>query len=129
VDVPVRLAREGVPEASLSAEVLTEVLRAVAAGIAAKEAVPDILKVVGMQRLSVREAIERLGLKAADEAKIRLVVDTLVERESALVAEKGEAAFSPLMGEAMKELRGKADGATVGRMLKERLARASGSAD
>ena len=55
------------------------------------------------------------------EAEVRALVDTLVLREQALIQEKGEAAFSALMGEAMKQLRGKADGAEVARILREKL--------
>jgi len=127
VDLPPRLAREGVPEGALSQGVLTDVLSAVAKGRAAKEAIPEILKVVGDRGTSVEGAIALLGLEAVDESRVRSVVDSVIEREAKLIRERGEAAFSPLMGEAMRELRGKADGATVGRILRERLAQVSDS--
>lgn len=123
VDVPARLGREGVSESALSLKVITEVLKEVAAGRVAKEAVPDILKVVGKEGTPVEEAIHKLGLEAVDDSMVNSVIDELIARQSALVAERGESAFSPIMGEVMKELRGKADGATVGRILKEKLAR------
>jgi len=122
VDIPPRMAREGVPEKALAQDVLADVLRAVSEGRAAKEAIPEILKSVGDSGASVYQAISTLGLRVANEAKVMAVVAAVLERNSGLVAEKGEAAFSALMGEAMKELRGKADGATVGRILKDRLA-------
>ena len=125
VDLPPRLTREGVPEGALTLDLLTSVLRAVSEGAAAKEAIPEILKSVGNSGAQVAEAIRSLGLEVADESKIMSTVDGILARRSELVSERGESAFSVLMGEAMKELRGKADGALVGRILKERLARAA----
>jgi glutamyl-tRNA(Gln) amidotransferase subunit E len=123
VDIPPRLMREGVPEAALTFRILVDVLRAVAQGKAAKEAIPDILKAVGRTGNTVEEAIDSLGLRGVGEGEVRAVVEGVISGHAALVREKGEAAFAPLMGEAMKELRGKADGATVARILKEEIAK------
>jgi len=123
VDVPPRLAREGVPQGALEIGVLADALRAVAKGKVAKEAVPDLLKAVGEGRGSVDEAIRSLGLTMADEARIREIVLMVINRLGGIIREKGYAAFAPLMGEAMKELRGRADGAAVARILREELAR------
>jgi glutamyl-tRNA(Gln) amidotransferase subunit E len=124
VDVPPRMAREGVPESALTTEVLKDVLREVSAGHAAKEAIPDLLKAVGSRGITVAEAVRALGLRGMGEAEVRRVVDSVVSRQSKLIEEKGEAAFAPLMGEAMKELRGKADGASVSKALMESLQKA-----
>ena len=126
VDLPARLSREGVPEGAYALAALVEVLSAVDGGRAAKEAVPAILERVGRERVSVGEAIQALGLSTVDEQSIAALVDALVSREAALVHERGDSAFSQLMGEAMQELRGKADGAVVARLLRERLDRALG---
>jgi glutamyl-tRNA(Gln) amidotransferase subunit E len=127
VDLPTRLAREGVPQEALTLEVLADALRAVARGAVAKEAVPDVLKAMGAGKATVEDAVRSLGLEMAPEPKIRAVVVSVLARHAGLVKEKGEAAFDPLMGEAMKELRGRADGAAVARVLKEELARSRGS--
>jgi glutamyl-tRNA(Gln) amidotransferase subunit E len=123
VDIPARLSREGVPEGALTVPMIAEALRAVEAGMAAKEAIPEILKVVGLQGGTVDSAIRSLGLEAADESRIRSVVQSLIAKQTQLIQEKGESSFSPLMGEAMKELRGKADGATVARVLRQEIER------
>ncbi|MDA4121314.1 MAG: Glu-tRNA(Gln) amidotransferase subunit GatE [Thaumarchaeota archaeon] len=121
VDIPARLAREGVPGEALSVEVLAEVLHAVDSGRVAKEAIPDILRVVGEKGMAVLQTIDALGLKAADEIEVMKVVDSVVSRGYKLIEARGEAAFSELMGEAMKQLRGRADGALVGKIMRERL--------
>ena len=121
VDLPPRLAREGVPEAALGLEILTGVLRSVAHGNIAKEAIPDVLKAVGAGNRDIDDAIRSLGLERVDESKIRAVIESVLLRNAELVREKGEAAFAQLMGDAMKELRGRADGAVVARVLKAKL--------
>ena len=126
VDVPSRLAREGVPQEALGLEVLADVLRSVASGSVAKEAVPDVLKEAGSSGRSVEDAIRSLGLERANEPEIRAVVVSVLRMHAGLVGKRGDAAFAPLMGEAMKELRGRADGAKVARILREELQRAGG---
>lgn len=121
VDIPARLVREGVSESTLTLASLTAVLQAVSAGKAAKEAVPDILKTADQKGVTADKAIESIGLEAVGPAQVEAAIEALVARESKLVHERGEAAFSPLMGEAMKELRGKADGALVARVLRLKL--------
>lgn len=124
VDLPARLAREGVPEAGYSTEALGAALKAVDSGRAAKEAVPAILEEVGRKGTTVDDAIQALGLETMPEAKVGAILDELVAREAMLISEKGDSAFSQLMGEAMSKLRGRADGATVARLLRERVNRA-----
>ena len=124
VDIPTRLAREGIKEEALTLQVLTEVLRAVGSGRVAKEAIPDVLREVGHKDTSVPSAIRSLGLSAADEDEVRAIVDSVVMTRRSLVETKGEEAFSLLMGEVMKELRGRADGALVGRVMRESLKKA-----
>jgi glutamyl-tRNA(Gln) amidotransferase subunit E len=122
VDLPTRLAREGVPDAVLETPFLVQVLVAVGEGKIAKEAVPEVVKEAGMRKVSVSQAIDSLGLKTAEEGEVRKVVASIIRDRREFIREKGDAAFSPLMGEAMKELRGKADGAVVSRILHEALA-------
>jgi glutamyl-tRNA(Gln) amidotransferase subunit E len=126
VDLPQRLAREGVPEGGYTSDALSAVLESVNHGKVAKEAVPSILDLVGRKGVSVDEAIEALKLETLDEGEVAKIVEAFMTKEAQLIREKREAAFSQLMGEAMKELRGKADGATVARILKERLGKALG---
>jgi len=124
VDVPPRLAREGVPESALGSEVIAGALRAVAHGRFAKEAIPDVLKAVAAGSGDIDDAIRSLGLEGFDESRIQAVVESVLLRNGELVREKGDAAFAQLMGEAMKELRGRVDGAAVARVLTEKLSRA-----
>ena len=127
VDLPVRLTREGVPEDALDQDTIAEVLRAIDSGTVAKEAAPDVLRSIGKgEGKSVSEAVERLGLKSIDAGRLSEIIESVVRSNRALIAAKGEGAFSPLMGEVMAQARGKADGRLASRLLKERLASIAG---
>jgi glutamyl-tRNA(Gln) amidotransferase subunit E len=124
VDLPVRLTREGIPEDALDQSTIAEVLRAIDSGKVAKEAAPDILRSIGRgEAKSVGEAVERLGLESIDARRVSEIIESVVQSNRALIEEKGEGAFSPLMGEVMAQARGKADGRLVSRLLKERLSK------
>jgi glutamyl-tRNA(Gln) amidotransferase subunit E len=122
VEVPVRLAREGVPEEKLSPKVLVEVLDALEKGTIAKEAVPEVLRAVGKGEAGdVRSAIEKLGLKPLSENELRKIIEQVIAENSKTIAQKGEKAFSPLMGEVMKRARGRVDGSIVSALLQKEL--------
>ncbi|MDV3276867.1 MAG: Glu-tRNA(Gln) amidotransferase subunit GatE [Nitrososphaerales archaeon] len=126
LDVPVRLAREGVNEEKMTDQVLSDVLDAIAGGKLAKEAATDVLRIVGKgQSEDVTTAVAKLGLVPMTQEELLSLIDRVIQEEKKLVSERGEAAFSPLMGEVMKRARGRADGGLVGRLLKERLSGAA----
>jgi len=99
----------------------------------------QVVEIVGREVKKLRDALvdfEKAGraeLKEKTEAEIALLSGFLPEQLSEAdvlkaVAEKaaelglsGEAAYGRLMGEVMKDLKGKADGGTVGKAVKEFL--------
>ncbi|MGP8124386.1 MAG: Glu-tRNA(Gln) amidotransferase subunit GatE [Nitrososphaerales archaeon] len=124
VDLPVRLAREGIPDDALDQETIADVLRAIDAGTVAKEAAPEVLRSIGKgESKSVSEAVQKLGLSSIDPGRLAELIESVVRSNRALIEAKGEAgAFSPLMGEVMSKARGRADGSLVSRLLREKLA-------
>jgi glutamyl-tRNA(Gln) amidotransferase subunit E len=130
VDLPVRLSREGIPEEYLRFELISAVLRAIEAGAVAKEAAPDVLRAVGQGRAkTVAEAVRLLGFGSVGAEEIKAIIDEILLSEAGLVRERGDGAFAPLMGRVMAQLRGKADGAVVSRLLKEKLGTVAKSKD
>ena len=125
VDLPARLAREGVPERSYSLPILEDLLRAIGAGRVAKEAAFEVLAEIGSGRApGVEEAASKLGLQPMGEREVKEVVDSVVSARARLIAERGEASFSVLMGEVMLKLRGRADGEAVSKVLRSSIDRA-----
>ena len=129
VETMVSLRREGLDVDSIPDEQLERLFRAIASGRIAKEAAPDVLRAVASGRArDVDSAIEALGLAALDEAALAAIVEEVLDRNRELIAERGERALGPLMGEVMSKVRGRVDGAKVNEILrsklKERLGRA-----
>jgi len=74
----------------------------------------------------VDDAVRKLGLTRLSEDELRSIIQSLVKQNSTLIAERGERAFSILMGEVMKSARGRVDGQVVGRILRETIASSRG---
>ncbi len=90
----------------------------------AREGIPQLLETMAKSpELSASEAAKRAGLAGVDQGGVEDVVVGIVTEKEAFVRERGEAALDPLMGIAMKELRGKADGALVSSVLKREIDR------
>jgi Glu-tRNA(Gln) amidotransferase subunit E-like FAD-binding protein len=83
-----------------------------------KEAIPNVLEIVCKEKVSASEAIEKSGLRALKEEELKKIIRKIFEKYPHLVKEKK---ISALMGEVMKETRGKIDGKTVYRVLDEEL--------
>ncbi len=125
LELPVRLSREGIPEEAFGERNLTELMKAIDSGKVAKEAAPEILRAIGKgEAKDVREAITALALEGMQERELASLIDSLLRKSGTLIQEKGEGAFSPLMGEVMAVARGMADGALVSKVLREKLAAA-----
>ena len=112
------LSRDGVDISCLSEETFGELFSAINSKKISKEAIPDVLSVVCKENVSVMDAISKAGLKAMDEEQLRKVIRKIFEKYPNLVKDNK---FSPLMGEVMKEVRGKIGGKTVSKVLKEEL--------
>jgi len=64
-----------------------------------------------------------MKIERVEESEVQKVIAQIVEKNISLVKQKGENAMGALMGEAMRDLKGKADGATISRILKEEIAK------
>jgi len=84
----------------------------------AKEAIPEILEIVCKDKISMEQAIEKSGFKALTEDQLRKIIKNIFKQHPKLVKENK---VSALMGEVMKEVRGRIDGKTVSKVLKEEL--------
>ncbi len=126
VELPVRLTREGIPEERLSSEILAEVLRAVEKGKVAKEALPEVLRILGKgDARDVGSTIDKLGLQPLASDELNKIIEKVLAENRHLVAQKGENAFSPLMGEIMRIVRGRVDGSVVSKVLRDHLEKVS----
>jgi glutamyl-tRNA(Gln) amidotransferase subunit E len=115
---------EGAPPFEPSLETLGAVLTAASQGRIAKEGVAAVLSALAAGAPSVEIAIERSGLAGLSREELVELVRKVVRANSELLATRGEAAFSPLMGDVMREVRGRRDGREVSDLVHEEIARA-----
>jgi len=113
----VSLRRIGI-DVNFSEEEFDELFSSVKKKIISKEAIPDILGIVSKDKVSVKKAIEKSGLKALSEDELRKIIRDILKSHPELVKKKH---VSALMGEIMAKTRGRIDGETVSKTLNEEL--------
>jgi glutamyl-tRNA(Gln) amidotransferase subunit E len=123
----VEMPSEGATEEIASVDVLDRMLSAVESGQIGKEAIPPILAELAKGARSFEEALSRTGLAGISAEELQRLADRVVERNLALLKERGKEAFSPLMGDLMREVRGRRDGREVADALRRALSARTGS--
>jgi Glu-tRNA(Gln) amidotransferase subunit E-like FAD-binding protein len=114
------LRRRGFETEFLTEEHFNELFSSLDKKLISKEAIPNVLEIICKEKISVKEAIGKSGLKALSEEQLRIIIRKIFAKCPDLVKEKK---ISALMGEIMKETRGKIDGKTVSKVLSEELKR------
>lgn len=120
-DVPAVPRAEGEPEFPIAR--LDAVLTAEEAGAFAKEGIPAVLRELAGGAATVDAAVGKAGLSGLTPEELERLIDRVVGENGAMVAERGDAAFSPLMGDVMREVRGRRDGQEVAAALRRAIAR------
>ena len=114
------LRRRGFETEILTEEQFDELFPSVNKKLISKEAIPNILEIACRDKISIKEAIEKSGLRALDEEQLRKIIKKIFEKYPDLVKEKR---VSALIGEVMKIARGKIDGKTVSKILNEEISK------
>ena len=70
---------------------------------------------------SVEDVIQKLSLGNIDENELNEILDKIIQQNSELVKNQGQRSIGPIMGFAMKKLRGKTDGETVNKLLNKKI--------
>lgn len=100
----------------------SQVFNVVEQGEIAKSAVvPVLAKLARDPHLSAAEVISKIDLERADEEEIAAIIDDIVQERRDFIKERQFSALGPLMGIAMKELAGKAEGKEVSDLLKREI--------
>jgi glutamyl-tRNA(Gln) amidotransferase subunit E len=87
-----------------------------------KESVTLIFeKILNKEASNADEAIALLGIETVSSDKINAMVDEVILENQHIVIQKGNASQGLLMGRCMARVRGKVDGQTLDKVLKERL--------
>ncbi|MCI4373654.1 MAG: Glu-tRNA(Gln) amidotransferase subunit GatE [Thermoplasmata archaeon] len=109
--------------ATLTVDRLDELLGAAESGRFSKEGIPAVLAawLAGAPTLDV--AVERAGLTGPKVDDLDAIADRIVRANAPMVRERGDAAFSPLMGDVMREVRGRRDGKDIADAVRRSIAR------
>lgn len=122
VNVIPSLRREGIPVDELSDDAIEDVVRAVAEHLVAKEAIPDLVAYLAKNPgVPVEKAVEALGLKALSLSELDALIVHVIDENKAKILSKPDKAFTIVMSEVMKHVRGKVDGRVVAERVKTKL--------
>ncbi|MCH8022744.1 MAG: hypothetical protein IH932_03265 [Thaumarchaeota archaeon] len=115
------LSRAGQDPANLSYPLLFDLFAAVDEGKISKDLVPKVLELLMKGGITgVQQAIKVIGVKPMGDNELQEIILRVVEGTN-LILEKGEGSFEALMGEVMKEVRGRIEGAKVSATLRKEI--------
>jgi Glu-tRNA(Gln) amidotransferase subunit E-like FAD-binding protein len=120
------LKRKGFPVSNLGDEDILDLLARYARGEFAREAFPDILKRMSMEKRPPGEILAGMSLFPLREKDVREIVHIIEGVERNLDPQDPGKKFRYLMGVLMAELRGRFPGGKVASLLGEALGRRSG---
>ena len=87
-----------------------------------KEAIEELMKLKAESpELSINEIKKKLKIESISEEDLKQLIIEIVNKNSKLIKEKEMRAKGPLMGEVMKKVRGKIDGAIVSKELENSI--------
>jgi glutamyl-tRNA(Gln) amidotransferase subunit E len=115
------LKREGLEIKDLDNKLFFEIFSLVSDDQITKDAVTPVIREVIKKECSPQEAARTLNLIMLSEDDIKDTVIKIVASQEDMIRDRGPAAMGPLMGMAMKELKGKADGKLVNKLLKDEV--------
>jgi glutamyl-tRNA(Gln) amidotransferase subunit E len=116
------LRREGVPIDDVSEDALEELVKCLAEGVIAKEAIPEILTYVARNPGStIMQAVEALGLRRPPLEELDKYIESTIRVNREKLLARPDKAFSIVMSEVMKVFRGKIDGSIVAERVKSKL--------
>lgn len=115
------LRREGLDVDNIPDSHLVGTFQLLKQGKISKDAVSDVLVGVLKEKWTPEEAAGNLNLLMLSEENVRTIIVEIVTANEKLITERKMGAMGSLMGMAMKELKGKADGQLVNKLLKEEI--------
>ena len=112
------LERSGLDSNLLNDDDIFEIFRLLEQEKIAKESVEIIFhSIMSGQSKSVEEAIQSTSLESINDESLQKIIQNIVDENKEIITNQKERALKPLMGIAMKQLRGKASGKIINDLL------------
>ena len=116
------LERQGLDAKLLRSSEILQAFKLLADGEIAKESIEIIFSnIMSGKTHSVEEVIKNTSISKIDSAELERVLDDLIKANINIVHEQRERSIGPLMGIAMKTMRGKADGQIINQILEKKI--------
>jgi len=116
------LERRGMDSTLLRTGDIFEAFGLVTEGKIAKESLEMIFEsIMSGKAKSISDAIKSNALNTVEDAELHKILDELVRSNFGMIKEQGLRSMGPLMGLAMKTLRGKVDGQKLNQLLEDKI--------
>ncbi len=116
------LERRGMNSELLKIGDIAEAFRLVAEEKIAKESLEMIFEsIMSGKSKTISESIRSNALNTIDDAELHKILDELVRSNLKIIEDQGLRSMGPLMGLAMKTLRGKVDGQKLNQLLEDKI--------
>jgi glutamyl-tRNA(Gln) amidotransferase subunit E len=113
-----RLERDGLNSKLLKNEEITKSFELLESGKITKESIDIIFEnIMSGKSNTVDQALKNTRIETVGEGKLEKIIEKIINENKGLIHNQKERAMGPLMGIAMKELRGKAPGEIVNNLL------------
>ena len=112
------LERSGLDSKLLKNEEIVKTFENLESGKISKESVEIIFEnIMSGKSKTVEEAMKNTSTQSLDEIKLEEIIKNIISENKELIHNQKERSIGPLMGIAMKDLRGKASGETINSLL------------
>ncbi|MCL2157286.1 MAG: Glu-tRNA(Gln) amidotransferase subunit GatE [Methanobrevibacter sp.] len=116
------IKREGFNTDNINLNKLIAIFKLLAEKKVSKDALNDIIiEVANNPNVELDKLAKKLNLILLDEDAVNKIISEVVKNNASMVEERKMGAMGPLMGISMKQLKGKADGKLVNKILKEEI--------
>ena len=122
------LERNGLNSKLLTNEEIEKTFEYLQNGKITKESIEIIFEnIMAGKSNSLDEAIKNTSIETLDEAKLEEIIEKITNENKGIIENQKERAIGPLMGIAMKNLRGKASGERINKLLLENIKKILGN--
>ena len=122
------LERNGLNSMLLTNEEIEKTFEYLQDGKITKEAIEMIFEnIMAGNSNSLDEAIKNTSIETLDEAKLEEIIEKITNENKGIIENQKERAIGPLMGIAMKNLRGKASGEMINKLLLKNIKKILGN--
>ncbi len=116
------LERNGLNSQLLSNEEISKTFEFLEKGKIAKESIEIIFEnIMSGKSKTIEDAIKNTSIETVSKKEFEKVIDNIIINNKEIIQNQKERSVSPLMGIAMKELRGKVSGEMVNNLLLEKI--------